>query len=65
MRRCGEIRIPVLLLWGSEDRIVPLALGEQLETAIPGARLVVLERCGHVPQEEWAEATLAVLRDVL
>lgn len=65
MRRCGDIRVPVLLLWGSEDRIVPLSVGERLEAAIPNARLIVLERCGHVPQEEAAEATLGVLREVL
>jgi pimeloyl-ACP methyl ester carboxylesterase len=65
LRRCGDIRAPVLLLWGSEDRIVPLSVGERLAATIPGARLVVLERCGHVPQEEAAEATLGVLREVL
>lgn len=65
MRRCGELRVPVLLLWGSEDKIIPLDVGERLEAAIPNARLVVLEHCGHCPQEEHAEATLGVLREVL
>ena len=65
IRRYSEIRVPVLLLWGREDRIVPLALGQALAAAIPGARLVVLDRCGHIPQEERAEATFAVLRDAL
>lgn len=65
MRRCGELRVSVLLLWGSEDRIVPLSVGERLEAAISGARLVVLDRCGHCPQEEQAEATLGVLREML
>ena len=64
-RRAGEIRAPVLLLWGHEDRVVPLSAGERLEAAIPGARLVVLARCGHIPQEEAPEATLAVLRGAL
>jgi pimeloyl-ACP methyl ester carboxylesterase len=50
---CYErIRIPVLLLWGRHDRIVPLAQGERLHGAILGARLEVIEECGHNPQEE-------------
>jgi pimeloyl-ACP methyl ester carboxylesterase len=63
--RCRELDVPVLLLWGRQDRIVPLAAAERLQAAIPGARLIVLERCGHIPQEEFADGTLAVLREVL
>ena len=63
--RCGAIRAPVLLLWGSEDRIVPLSVGERLAATIPAARLVVLERCGHVPQEEVADQSAADVRAFL
>jgi pimeloyl-ACP methyl ester carboxylesterase len=63
--RCRELSAPVVLLWGRQDRIVPLAAAERLQAAIPGARLIVLEQCGHNPQEEFAEGTLAVLREVL
>jgi len=37
----------VLAIWGSEDRVVPLARGEALESGVPGARLVVFEGAGH------------------
>jgi len=63
--RCRELAVPTVLLWGRQDRIVPLAAGERLQAAIPGARLIVLDRCGHIPQEEFADGTLAVLREVL
>lgn len=56
-----KIRIPVLLLWGRQDRIVPLFQGERLERAIPGAKLVILEECGHNPQEEKPRETFEIL----
>ncbi len=48
--RYGEIDVPTLLLWGRQDRVVPLANGAaDWPSALPRARLVVLERCGHFP----------------
>jgi pimeloyl-ACP methyl ester carboxylesterase len=51
----ARIRIPTLVLWGKEDRILPPEEGLRLSTEIPGARLVVLPDTGHVPQEETPE----------
>jgi pimeloyl-ACP methyl ester carboxylesterase len=42
----------VLLLWGREDRLVPLRRSERLLRRLPQARLHVLERCGHLPMLE-------------
>ena len=55
----GELRLPVLLLWGRHDKIVPLSQGSRLAAAIAGARLEVIEECGHNPQEEKPEETFA------
>lgn len=61
--RFPEIDVPSLLLWGREDRVVPLSVGEALARALPHARLEVLDACGHMPPEEMPEASLApVLR---
>ena len=57
----GTLRLPMLLLWGRQDRIVPLSQGERLERAIPGARLTVLEECGHNPQEEKPQETFEIV----
>ena len=51
----------MLLLWGRQDRIVPLDQGERLEKAVPGARLVVIEGCGHNPQEEKPLETFRII----
>ena len=50
--RLAEITLPTLVIWGSEDRVVPLDIGLQIAQRIPGADLHVLGRCGHVPHLE-------------
>jgi pimeloyl-ACP methyl ester carboxylesterase len=47
-----RIQAPTLVLWGGDDRWIPLAHAERFVGAIPGARKVVVPACGHVPQEE-------------
>jgi pimeloyl-ACP methyl ester carboxylesterase len=51
----SAVRVPTLVIWGREDRLIPLADGMRFRAAIPRARLVVLDRCGHEPQVECAE----------
>lgn len=41
-----------LLIWGEEDKVIPLINGYKLYGSIVNSRLVVLKNCGHVPQEE-------------
>jgi len=43
-----SIRCPTLVLCGRQDRLTPLENSEQMAAAIPGARLVVVEECGHM-----------------
>lgn len=50
--RLREIQAPSLVIWGSEDRVVPLDIGLQLAIRIPEADLHVMGRCGHVPHLE-------------
>jgi len=49
------IQQPTLLLWGENDREIPLADGERLHEEIPGSRLMVFLNCGHLPHEEYPE----------
>ncbi len=44
--------VPVLIVWGAEDSIIPVHHGEGAHEAIPGSRLEVFEGVGHVPQLE-------------
>jgi pimeloyl-ACP methyl ester carboxylesterase len=63
--RYPEIDRPALLLWGRQDRVVPLWVGERLARELPRARLRVLERCGHLPPEEHPDASWAVVERFL
>jgi pimeloyl-ACP methyl ester carboxylesterase len=54
-REAHLIKQPVLLLWGEDDREVPLENGESLQQEIPQARLLVFRDCGHLPQEEYPQ----------
>ena len=65
MRR---LTMPVLLLWGERDPLVPLTYARQMLEAIPNARLVVIPYAGHVPMWEnpraFNDALLAFFRTV-
>lgn len=63
--RYPEINVPALLLWGSSDHVVPVRVGRRLAEALPDARLVVLDACGHLPAEELPTESLAALEDFL
>jgi pimeloyl-ACP methyl ester carboxylesterase len=61
--RLGRVTAPTLVLWGREDGLVPLAYGERWRDRIAGARLEVIEECGHLPPvERPVEFADAVLR---
>lgn len=55
--RYPEIDIPVLLLWGSHDRVVRPAVGRRLAAELPSATFKVIDDCGHNPHEEHPLAT--------
>jgi pimeloyl-ACP methyl ester carboxylesterase len=59
----SSVRVPVLVVWGAADRIYPPEHGEAFAKAIPGARLVVLDKAGHLPQLEAPSALLAAVLD--
>lgn len=54
--RLGELQMPVLLLWGGRDRVVPPASARPLQAAIAGARLRMVPGAGHAVFEECPEA---------
>jgi pimeloyl-ACP methyl ester carboxylesterase len=57
----AAITAPTLILWGEEDRLIPLAAGQWLAKTMPNAALKAYPRIGHLPQEEAAKQTLADL----
>jgi 3-oxoadipate enol-lactonase len=66
--RLNELRLPVHVIWGDEDRLVPPALARTLIDTIPGAFETRLAACGHVPMvdapDTFAESVTAFLRSL-
>nr|WP_263327801.1 alpha/beta hydrolase [Neobacillus sp. Marseille-Q6967] len=50
-----DIKVPVILIWGKEDRVVPLEVGQRLVRDLPNAQLITYEKTGHLITEERPE----------
>jgi len=59
------ISVPTLILWGKNDKVLPVSTGMMLDDAIPDSRLQLIDHCGHVPQEEQPEATICHISEFL
>ena len=53
--RAGELEMPVLIMWGDEDNLVPLDLADRFQEAMPHAQRIVYPGIGHTPMEENPE----------
>ena len=63
--RIRSLGCPVLVLHGTEDRVIPVENGKRLAAAIPGARLVLIEGAGHVYHSEQPEVADRAILDFL
>lgn len=61
----AAVHVPTLVLTGDDDRIVPPEQSVRLAGEIPGARLVIVPACGHIPHEEQPEAFLQAVTSFL
>jgi pimeloyl-ACP methyl ester carboxylesterase len=61
--RLAELRVPTLVVHGAHDVMALPKWGAAAAASIPGARLVELPRCGHMPMHEQPEALAEALRD--
>jgi pimeloyl-ACP methyl ester carboxylesterase len=50
--RLRRVTAPTLVVWGRQDGLVPLAYAEEWKRLVPGARVEVIDRCGHLPSLE-------------
>ena len=63
--RLDQITMPVLVITGDDDQIVPTEQSVQLAEDLPNATLVVIPNCGHLPQEECPDAFLDAVHSFL
>ena len=59
------LKTPTLVVWGREDRLLPVDDGRHIARQIPGARSVIIGDCGHIPSVEQPRAFLGALGGLL
>ncbi len=63
--RLGALTMPTLVLWGAQDALVPVAVGQALAAALPHAQYEVLPECGHLPTLEKPAESAAMFAKLL
>lgn len=63
--RYRTIKLPALVLWCRDDKVVPNVFARRLHDDLPRAELVVFSECGHMPQEEKPEDTAKAIQAFL
>jgi pimeloyl-ACP methyl ester carboxylesterase len=58
----GKLSMPVLILWGEEDHLIPVAAAATWHDAIPGSKVVIYAETGHIPMEELADQSAKNVR---
>jgi pimeloyl-ACP methyl ester carboxylesterase len=59
------VKAPTLVVWGKYDELANPAGADRLERTIPGARKVIIDNCGHMPQLEKADEFNRIVREFL
>ncbi|MBY4636122.1 alpha/beta hydrolase [Sphingopyxis sp. XHP0097] len=63
--KAGDIAVPTLILFGSEDRLINSTAAQSFAERIAGSEVVLLEGIGHLPMEEAPDRTAAAIADFL
>ena len=61
----GVSGLPTLVVWGREDKIVPVSSGQSYNRSIAGSELTTFESCGHRPEIEKAEEFIDQMQNFL
>jgi len=64
-QKLAALHVPTLVIWARQDKLLTLAYGRRLAAAIPGARLVVIDRSGHELPTEQPQQFLAAVQAFL
>ncbi|MEI6486618.1 MAG: alpha/beta hydrolase [Sphingomonadales bacterium] len=59
------LAVPTLILWGREDRLIPVSVAGWFNQQIPNSRVTILDNIGHIPMEEAPDRSLAPVLELL
>jgi pimeloyl-ACP methyl ester carboxylesterase len=60
-----RITLPALVMWGDQDKVLPSAYAAAWQKQLPDARVVLLDKCGHLPHVEKAKEVSQTVREFL
>jgi pimeloyl-ACP methyl ester carboxylesterase len=60
-----RLTMPITIVWGERDGLIPLSVAEQIRAAQPSAEIVTLPHAGHIPQGDAPREVVAILRERL
>ncbi|RFU70166.1 alpha/beta hydrolase [Peribacillus saganii] len=60
-----KIHTPCLLIWGEQDKVVPLHIGKRLQRDLPNSKLIVMKDTGHLVPEEKPEEVFGYINHFL
>jgi len=52
IHKLAEMGVPILIVWGRQDKSIPLELGHEMHRILKGSRLEILDQAGHCPNDE-------------
>jgi pimeloyl-ACP methyl ester carboxylesterase len=61
----GGVKSPALIIWGDDNRIVPISAAAAWQKALPSARLETIAACGHFAEMEKPEAVAKLVNDFI
>jgi pimeloyl-ACP methyl ester carboxylesterase len=64
-KKIRALYVPSLILWGENDKLIPVENAQKFQADLPNDTLVILDKTGHVPMEEDPERTVGVIRSFL
>jgi pimeloyl-ACP methyl ester carboxylesterase len=64
-KRLHRIEAPTLIVWGKQDALISSAYADEFGRRIGRSRVEVIDNCGHIPQMEQFEQTVALVREFL
>ncbi|WP_197651792.1 alpha/beta fold hydrolase [Carbonactinospora thermoautotrophica] len=59
--RLHRVTASTLIVWGRQDRLIPVSYADEFAVLITDSRVVVIDDCGHIPQVEQFEQTVAAV----
>jgi len=59
----NKINKPTLIIWGKDDRLIPVAAGHKMNSLINNSTLLIFDKCGHLPQEEIPDRVVGAIED--